>query len=253
MLDRRTFIHAGACAVCLGAGRAGAEPGYHGCTLHAAEIASRVDSSAGLPAYGLGPAIPSGEVHGSRDSLFDQALAVSLLKIADVFSVLPGFAFSERVRLNAFASRNTALGRMDGSVVFGNSLYREIISRREYPEVGILAICAHEFGHIVQYQHGIDRILIVNNSVKRLELHADFLAGYFAGCRKLEMPDFPAAVFAVTQYSFGDNNYGDPDHHGTRDERGAAVVAGFDSAYRARESFTAALETGIRYVQQIAP
>jgi len=253
MLDRRTFIHSGACAVCLGAGKASAEPGYHGCTLQAAEMASRVDSSAGPPAYGLAPAIPRGEVHGSSDSLFDQALAVSLLKISNVFSVLPGFAFSERVKLNAFASRNTALGRTDGSVVFGNSLYREIIGRREYPEVGIVAICAHEFGHIVQYRYGIDRILIVNNSVKRLELHADFLAGYFAGRRKLEMSDFPAAVFALTQYSFGDSNYGDPDHHGTSNERGAAVVAGFDSAYRARESFAAALETGIRYVQQIAP
>ncbi len=253
MLDRRTFIHASACAACLGSGRADADPGYHGCTLRAAEIASRVDSSAGTPAYGMAPAIPRGEVHGSRDSLFDQALAVSLLKISDVFSVLPGFAFSERVKLNAFASRNTALGRADGSVVFGNSLYREIIGRREYPEVGIVAICAHEFGHIVQYKFGIDRILIVNNSVKRLELHADFLAGYFAGRRKLEMPDFPAAVFALTQYSFGDCNYGDPDHHGSSDERGAAVVAGFDSAYRAREGFAAALETGVRYARQVAP
>jgi predicted metalloprotease len=135
--------------------------------------------------------------------------------------------------------------------VFGNPLYREIIGRREHPEVGIVAICAHEFGHIVQYKHGIDRVLIVNNSVKRLELHADFLAGYFAGRRKLEMPDFPAAVFALTQYSFGDSNYGDPEHHGTSDERGAAVVAGFDSAHRMRESFATAVETGIRYVQQV--
>ena len=66
------------------------------------------------------------------------------------------------------------------------------------------------------------------------------------------MPDFPAAIFATTQYSFGDSNYGDPDHHGTSAERGQAVVAGFDSAYRARESFATALETGVRYAKQIS-
>jgi hypothetical protein len=250
MLSRRKFMNAGACAVCLGAGRARADPDYRGCTLNANEIATRVEPQVLARANGLAPEAPRGQFHGSGDPLFDRALAVTLLKISDLFSVLPGFAFSERINLNAFASRNTALGR-DGSVVVGNPLYREIIGRREHPEVGVVAICAHEFGHIVQYKRGIDTRLIGDNSVKRLELHADFLAGYFAGRRKLEMPGFPAAVFATTQYSFGDNNYGDPNHHGTGKERGDAVVAGFDSAYRAHESFDSAVETGVRYARQV--
>jgi hypothetical protein len=252
LISRRQVL-AGTCAICASTGFAKAQVAYHGCSLAPAQMVDRIDTPAAPSSYAAAQAsVGRGELHGSGDPAFDRALAVSLLKIGDAFSVLPGFAFSERVNLNAFASTNTALGRADGSVVFGNPLFREIMSRRENPEVGIVAVCAHEFGHIAQYKHGIDKTLVVNGRVKRLELHADFLAGYFAGLRKLEMPEFPAAIFATTQYGFGDSNYGDPQHHGTSAERGQAVVAGFDAGYRARDSLVTALETGVRYVQQIS-
>ena len=251
MISRRDVL-AGTCAICAGARVAKAQTSYHGCTLTSTEMADRIPAAPPASTTALAASSSSG-LHGSGDSAFDRALSVTLLKISDAFAILPGFAFSELVKgLNAFASKNTALGRADGSVVFGNALYRTIMTRREHPEVGIVAICAHEFGHIAQYKHGLDNILIVNRRVKRLELHADFLAGYFAAVRKLEMPDFPAAVFATTQYSFGDDDYGNPQHHGTSAERGQAVVAGFESGYRARENFATALQTGVRYVQQIA-
>jgi len=252
VINRRKFIQSGTCAICSGAGNAIAEPDYHGCILAGTEIAERIEPQETPRIYGLAEVpISRGDLHGSGDATFDRALSVTLLKLSETFSVLPGFAFSERISLNAFASSNQALGREDGSVVFGNPLYREIMTRREHPEVGIVAVCAHEFGHIAQFKRGIHRILISEKRVKRLELHADFLAGYFAGRRKLEMPEFPAAIFATTQYSFGDDNYGSVSHHGTSTERGEAVVAGFNSAYRARESFATALETGIRYAQQV--
>jgi hypothetical protein len=251
MINRRDVL-TGLCATCTGAAVAKAQPTYHGCTISTAEMTERIDVVNASNFYGAAPApAVEGRLHGSGDATFDRALAVTLVKISETFSVLPGFAFSERIRLNAFASRRTELGRADGSVVFGNSMYRAIMLRREHPELGIVAICAHEFGHIVQYKHRIDDILVVNGRAKRLELHADFMAGYFAGRRKLEVPDFPAAVFATTQYSFGDGEYGDPDHHGCPAERGDAVVAGFDSAFRAKEGLAAALQTGVRYVQRI--
>jgi hypothetical protein len=192
-------------------------------------------------------------VHGSGNNDFDRALAVSLKMISETFSVLPGFAFSERVIRNAFASPRKDLGRNDGSVVFGNSLYREIMNSKEHPEVGILTVCAHESGHIAQFKYGIDTRLVQcpDCRVKRLELHADFLAGYFAGRRKLERSDFPAAVFAKTQDNFGDDHYGSPTHHGTQRERGEAVVAGFSSAFRDRQDFPTALEVGLNYVRRI--
>jgi hypothetical protein len=248
MITRRDLIGAGACAIC-GAARARAQASYNGCTLKTEEWNARTEPNP--RALGFADDAGGRAVFGSGDPTFDRALAVTLVKISESFSVLPGFAFSERVKLNAFASANRSLGRDDGSVVFGKSLYRTIFGRHEHPEIGIVAVCAHEFGHIAQYKHGLKPRLVVNNRVKRMELHADFLAGYFAGRRRLESPDFPAAVFATTQYSFGDDSYGDPNHHGTSAERGQAVVAGFDCAYRAGESFASAIETGIRYVQQI--
>jgi predicted metalloprotease len=145
------------------------------------------------------------------------------------------------------------MGRVDGDVLFGRRLFREIMQRPEHPEIGIAAVCAHEFGHIVQYKYGIrDRLVGSDKRVKRLELHADFLAGYFAGLRKLERSNFPAAEFAATQFSFGDKAFGSIDHHGTPNERGAAVVAGYQAAFRDKQSFGTALETGVRYALQIS-
>jgi hypothetical protein len=262
LLNRRNVL-AGACAICAFAGRAKAETPYHGCVVNAAEMGEWVELRELPGSYGVTLASVEPEVgvtlasvepevkYGSGDPTFDRALAVTPLKMSEQLSVLPGFVFSERVYLNAFASPNKALGREDGSVVFGKSLYRDIMSRPEHPEVGIVAVCAHEFGHIAQFKFGIRKDLVVDKRVKRLELHADFISGYFAGRRKLETPDFPAAVFATTLYSEGDSDYGSPDHHGTSRERGEAVVAGFDSAYRAHESFGEALETGVRYVKRI--
>jgi hypothetical protein len=40
--------------------------------------------------------------------------------------------------------------------------------------------------------------------VKRLELHADHLAGYYAGFLKLKKPTYPTAVLATQKYSSGD-------------------------------------------------
>jgi hypothetical protein len=233
---------------------------YSGCTT-----VINVAAVIGTPASECSIAAPARDlgVFGSGDSAFDRALAYTLVSISQTFSVQPGFVFSEHIPLdpvNAFASPDRALGQCDGSVVFGRPLYRRIMSGgQQHPELGIACVCAHEFGHIAQFKNSLyDRLVfqkIVNGQnrhfVKRLELHADFLAGYFAGRRKLERSDFPAAVFALTQYNFGDNAYGDPGHHGTEAERGQAVVAGFDTAYRAQQSFEMALETGVRYVQQI--
>jgi hypothetical protein len=190
---------------------------------------------------------------GSGDRDFDRALAETLAFLSDRFFVLPGFAFfSEPGSPNAFASSARRMGRSDGHVLFGRKLFREIMSRREHPEIGIVSVCAHEFGHIAQYKYGVyNRLVGANRRKKRLELHADFLSGYFAGIRRLQHRNYPAATFALTQFGFGDYS-DDIEHHGTPDERGAAVVAGYKAGYDERLKFGFALESGIRYVTQIS-
>ena len=76
---------------------------------------------------------------------------------------------------------------------------------------------------------------------------ADYLAGYIAGIRRRESPNFPAAVFAETQSSFGDDDERNRLHHGKPDERGKAVAYGLTlptgGSYRLLMRFRTALLT----------
>lgn len=192
-------------------------------------------------------------VWSSGDAGFDYALAQTLAKISNTFSVLPGFAFYEDLDAkNAYATSVPRQQNADGTVLFGQRLLADLLKRKESPEIGVAAVCAHEFGHIVQYKLGLDKKIGVGDpNVRRLELQADFFAGYFAGIRKRETSDFPAEAFAVTQYSFGDTQFGDPAHHGTPRERSDAIAEGFSSAYRSRHAFDEAVRTSTRYVSDL--
>lgn len=187
-------------------------------------------------------------VASSGDRDVDHALARILSQVTDVFGVLPGFSFYDDYDgPNAFATNAVRLQRADGTVLYGKRYLSKGLAAEESPEAVITATCAHEFGHIVQWKYNLDGLLKRGQStVKRLELHADFLAGYFAGTRKLQQPDYPAAVFATNRYARGDFDHG-TQHHGTPQERAAAVVRGFETAYRERRSFADAVQIGTTY------
>jgi hypothetical protein len=129
---------------------------------------------------------------GSGDRDFDRALAETLVFLSDRFFVLPSFAFvNEPGSPNAFAFPTWRMGRLDGSVLFGRKMFQKVMSRPEHPEIGIVAVCAHEFGHIAQSKYGVDNRLVGSSRrTKRLELHADFLSGYFAGVKSEVAPEF---------------------------------------------------------------
>jgi hypothetical protein len=185
---------------------------------------------------------------GNRD--LDFALAQTLSRLADTFQVLPGFVFyHDEAAPNARATPLKRLGGTDGTIFFGLAYMKRMLALPESPDAAVAKVCAHEFGHIAQYKYGVkDAIVAGQPTSKRLELHADYLAGYFAGVRKLERPDYPAAVFAVAAHAHGDFNFAGKKHHGTPDERAAAVVRGFEVAYRERRSFQEAMRTGVKYV-----
>ncbi len=187
---------------------------------------------------------------GNRD--FDYAMAQMLSRLTDVFGVLPGFCFYDDYDgENAMATPETKMSRADGTVLYGKRYLVTCMSATESPEAVVSATCAHEFGHIVQYKYKLaSRLKQGQPNVKRLELHADFFAGYFAGARKLQKPDYPAAVFATNRYGRGDF-VTDTTHHGTPDERAAAVVRGFETCYRERRSFADAIQIGVSYVMTL--
>jgi hypothetical protein len=189
-------------------------------------------------------------IASSGDREFDYALAQTLSRITDTFQVLPGFAyFDDFDRPNAYATSRARMARADGTVLFGQRLLKKLLVLPEHPDISVTAVCAHEFGHILQDKLGLRPVILARQAtVKRLELHADYLAGYYAGALKLKRPGYPAAVFATQQYSAGDWNVNSFQHHGTPEERAAAIVRGFEVAYRERRYLSDAIQIGVNYV-----
>jgi hypothetical protein len=179
----------------------------------------------------------------SGDRNLDRALAQSLATISREFGVLPGFTYyDDGGRPNAKATPEKLLDRTDGTVLFGLGFLRDILRTQQRPDASIIAVCSHEFGHIVSYKNGMIRQLCPNRAQPfRGEQFADYMAGYFAGRRKLEHPDFPAVAFATTQRGFGGGD------HGTGEQRGRAVQQGFVDAYQRRMVASNAIQAGFQY------
>lgn len=245
MIYRREILFGGALCL-LFTQQALCGPHYRGCRVSGQTMLRGMRAEAG-----------AGTFHGMRmfgtsgDRDFDFALAHTLSYLSDLFNVLPGFSFIEdnRYRIgNAIATSDNLMDRADGTVGFGVQLLRTLFAEPEHPEVHVAGVCAHEFAHIAQFKFGaIERLDHNQPTVKRSELHADFLAGYFAGMRRLQRPSFPAAVVAQAKYNLGDTAVDNPNHHGTPEERGRAAVEGFKAAFDRRLRFGEAFETGIRY------
>lgn len=189
----------------------------------------------------------------SGDADFDAALALTLFKVSELFEVSPGFAYyDDSEGMNAYASPKVRMNGADGTVLFGTQLFRMLRSQNDNPDLAIAAVCAHEFGHIIQFKHDLfDKVRAGQPTVKRPELQADFFAGYFAGARKRQKPDFPAAVFAATQYRFGDDHVDDSGHHGTSDERASAVIAGFEASFHQNKNIGDAIVESMNYVSTL--
>jgi hypothetical protein len=222
-------------------------PHTFGCCLATEDVEAVYPNGTDTRTYFTGnePMIPRS---GDRD--FDFALAQTLAKISDAFGVLPGFAYYDDYdSRNAYATSRTRLNRADGTVLIGIYLQQQLRAGKDHPEIAVAAVCSHEFGHILQYRHNlVTRVNAGQPTVKRSELQADYFAGYYAGLRKKERPTYPAAVVAVTQGNYGDTNFNSPTHHGTEEERGNAVVRGFEAAFREGNSLAQAIEESTNYV-----
>jgi hypothetical protein len=250
MLTRRCCI--AGCGLLLfgGIGARGAEgrhnPAY-GCSLTASEASDFLGNKQGGGNVREMQSIPK-----SDDGDFDRALAETLVRISDCLNVTPSFAyFDDRDSPNAFALREKRVPGTDGTVLFGQRLLKQLMADPEAGDAAVAGICAHEFGHVLQWKVGVDEILLDGQpTVKRVELHADFLAGYFAGVRKLQQSSFNAAVIALTQFNAGDNMLKHPKHHGTAKERGDAIVKGYQTGHDDKKSLLDALSIGEKFVKE---
>src|SRR3954469_25232186 len=114
----------------------------------------------------------------SGDDALDQALIIELKRIVRVLEINPGFRYIDE--MNAFASVETIIEGTQGTVYLGLPLVKQLLEKAD-GGAGVAGVCAHECAHIYQFDHGIYR---QSESVRVVELHADFVAGYYMGRRK---------------------------------------------------------------------
>ena len=141
---------------------------------------------------------------------------------------------------NAGASHERLLKRLtgaigaDGFVVIGRRLIGQLQNSTNFG-AALTAVCAHEYGHILQYKYLTQQLQAMMDTdetqlMVRVELHADFVSGYFGAHRRREDPTYPAVIQAITQFRRGDKP-GNGEYvlvtHGSPDQRGDAVYAGF--------------------------
>ena len=187
----------------------------------------------------------------SGDAETDRFLGVALVRLVSTFGVSPGFAFFDDGNSpNAFASPDTLVGSGPGTVMMGMRLFAQMMARRD-GGVTVIGICAHEFGHIHQMFNGYrDRLLELDATNKPIELHADFLAGYYMARRKAEHPGLDLTVLARVLHDGGDTEYTNQKHHGTPQERLNALSAGYKFGMEGDHDIKQAVNAGYQLIKR---
>jgi hypothetical protein len=166
---------------------------------------------------------------GTGIAFIDKAFVTELNGLIYQFGVRPSaFVLDQPGVENGFATRERYNPKWrDGSVVISLALIQaELNKTGTYNNFTMPAIMAHEFGHIYQFKHNSQF------PTKLLELQADYLAGWYMG-RREGSSLYGLDAFQQDMHSFfekGDYDFNSPTHHGTGDERTAAIVQGYKNA-----------------------
>lgn len=159
----------------------------------------------------------------------DRSISLELTHVANSLNVLPGFGFYDDADgANAFAIDESVIPNTKGTVIFGKRLLSDELTKHSSGGLTIAGIIAHEFAHIYQYQTGFYRLLKRSqNTNKLVELHADYLAGYYLGLKRLRNSEIDIKVFLDALYLRGDTHFNSPTHHGTPFERKHVMLEGY--------------------------
>lgn len=215
-----------------------------GCLIRSTQLETALGSAAGFS--GLSENL----ITSTGDPARDRALGRALVRLAGLFGERPGFGFiDDRQGPNAFATPRTQVAGTWGTIMFGRTLFQDLMQRYDDQGIAVLAVAAHEFGHVAQFRSGIDRHLLLGQpTVRRLELHADFLSGYALGTRKRQDPSITVWAAGDTLFRIGDYQFNNRNHHGTPDQRVATAEAGFSLGSDSDTTFADAFSQGAEYV-----
>jgi hypothetical protein len=123
------------------------------------------------------------------------------------------------------------------------------VSFLTYGNERVKAILAHEFAHAVQYHAGLQNIW---TGGKKIELHADFLAGYYMGRNGL-IAKGKLTSFSEEFYELGDYEFYLEDHHGTPEERRCSFLEGYRVAVKYNFNLQQAFNCGVDYIKLLYP
>ena len=221
--------------------------GWTGCFLSQTEFKHRFESDDGTSSIS---GLQSDFQSRTSDADLNRALGRTLTRLSRLFSVNPGFGFyHDEQQPNAYATAEVVTAGTDGTVVFGLNLLDRLLNSAP-TGISVMGVLAHEFGHIVQTVSPETRVLR-GSTARLMELHADYLAGFYAGWRKSKDDSISTNSLGRAFLALGDFNTSHPQHHGTPDERLAALAAGFDFGKIGDKSIGEAVAAGIDEVQRI--
>jgi hypothetical protein len=177
-----------------------------------------------------------------------------------LFDVNPAFGFYDPAKLsdpvgleaqgmNAFATtEGTDIPGTWGTVGFGWDLFRTEFYQHDNTGLTLMTIIAHEFGHILQYKRNLHPVLRTGFP-RKIEINADFLAGYYLGQRKKKIPSLRFQRAGEFLIRTGRSDIGNPNRtHGDSQERLDAAEAGFRVSYVENQSLENAIRAGLEYV-----
>ena len=192
-------------------------------------------------------------VSHSASRMLDYAFAQALASIGRRFEIKPGFSYikePENEGPNAYATAKSIGDAPNGTVLFGLAMLSSLLGRSQFGDISIMAVAAHEFGHVVALNRGLSRRLsAAPGSPFASEQFADFMSGYYAAVRHTRDSSFPAVAFAQTMSDLGGATRGT---HGTRQERGRAVLNGYQFGFQRDRSIGEAAQAGLQYAVSIA-
>jgi len=253
MINRRQMISGIAVCVCCGSGSrtAIAERFYPetGCVVRGAAAARALGSGIlGANASSL-PKLVRGRTRTTGNQNLNRRLDAALQRLAKTFNVWPKVGFyDDGKQPNAMAISYIENGKPSYGVVFGRNYFQKLF---QYDPSGIafLQTAAHEFGHVWMYKTGqLNKLLKGQPTVKRAELHADFLAGYYLGLRKRDNPKASFRGAGMKRWESGDRYLREKQHHGTPKERLAAAEAGFRLGFLKNAAPNVAFNTATAHV-----
>jgi hypothetical protein len=160
----------------------------------------------------------------------DRIVTEELRFLSASFLVKPAFYFYDDSQgKNAFSTPQVLLASStDGTICFGVKLHEQQMTL-SMGGTNIPIILAHEFAHTVARKYQL------NLPTKQNELFADYLAGcyMFYRNRSFKSTDINAAFQAF--YNLGDNDFSNPDHHGTPVSRSKCIKQGYNDCLNAMQ------------------